>query len=49
MFGQRGASANKLTGWQCFSEAYHAKITKSMSDHTIKLDFCEEIHDIVIG
>ena len=52
MFGQRGASINKLTGWQCFSEAYHAKITKSMSDQlwtTIKLDFCKEIHDIVIG
>lgn len=52
MIGQRGASVNKLTGWQCFSEGYHAKIMKSMSDQlwtTIKLDFCEEIHDIVIG
>ena len=52
MIGQRGASADKLTGWQCFSEGYHAKIMKSMSDQlwtTIKLDFCNEIHDIVIG
>jgi len=52
MIGQRGASANKLTGWQCFSEGYHAKIMKSMSDQlwtTIKLDFCNEIHDIIIG
>ena len=50
--GQRGASKGKISGWQCISEDYSAKIQRSMSDQlwtTVKLDACEEIHDIVIG
>jgi hypothetical protein len=52
VIGQRGATKDKVSGWQCVSEDYSAKIQKSMSDQlwtTVKLDACEEIHDIVIG
>lgn len=49
--GVRGASKDKLTGWSCICENYSAKICKSMSDQlwtTVKLDYCEEIHEIVV-
>lgn len=52
LVGYRGASNGKITGWQMISEWFSAKIQKSMSDQlwtTVKLDACEEIHDIVIG
>jgi hypothetical protein len=49
--GQRGNSKDKVNGWSCISENYSAKIVKSMSDQLwtrVKLDYCEEIHEIVI-
>lgn len=51
-YGIRGSSVGKVTGWRCISEAYSATISKSMSDQlwtTVKLDCCEEIHDITVG
>jgi hypothetical protein len=50
-FGQKGNNKDKVNGWSCISENYSAKIVKSMSDQLwtrIKLDYCEEIHEIVI-
>jgi len=51
MISVRGSGKGKVSGWECFSEGFHAKIQKSMSDQlwtTVKLDMCEEIHDIDI-
>jgi hypothetical protein len=42
----------QLVGWKCSSEVFNAKIIRSNSDQlwtTVKLDYCEEIHDITIG
>jgi len=50
--GRTGRYKDKVNGWEMTNENYSAKISKSMSDQlwtTIKLDMCEEIHDIVIG
>ena len=50
--GSRTDTKGKIMGWECTSEAFSAKIQKSMSDQlwtTIKLDHCEEIHEITIG
>ncbi len=50
--GSRKDTKGKMMGWECTSEDFSAKIQKSMSDQlwtTVKLDSCEEIHDIVIG
>lgn len=47
----RGSNKGKVSGWECLSEVFYAKIQKSMSDQlwtTIKLDHCEEIHEITI-
>jgi hypothetical protein len=51
-YGVQGSLKGKVTGWSCLSEAFSAKINKSMSDQLwtiVKLDYCEEIHDITIG
>jgi hypothetical protein len=51
-FGQKGNNKDKVNGWSCISENYSAKIVKSMSDQLwtrVKLDYCEEIYEIVIG
>jgi len=51
-FGQKGSNKDKVNGWSCISENYSAKIVKSMSDQLwtrVKLDYCEEIYEIVIG
>lgn len=50
-YGERGRLKDKVNGWKCSCEKYHAKIAKSMSDQlwtTIRLDCCEEIHEITI-
>jgi hypothetical protein len=50
--GQKGSLKDKPNGWKMISENYIATITKKMSDQLwtgVKLDACEEIHDIVIG
>jgi len=49
--GQRGTYKDKVSGWQCVTEDYTAKIQKSMSDQlwtNLKLDMCEEVYDIII-
>ncbi len=51
-YGIKGSLKNKINGWKCNTNMFSAKICKSMSDQlwtTIKLDMCEEIHDITIG
>jgi hypothetical protein len=51
-YGERGQYKEMVNGWKCTSEVYSAKIQKSMSHQlwtTVKLDYCEEIHDITIG
>lgn len=51
-YGERGQYTKQVNGWKCTSEVYSAKIQKSMSHQlwtTVKLDYCEEIHDITIG
>lgn len=48
----RGSDKNKVTGWKCSSEIFSAKIQKKLSDQlwtTVKLDHCQEIHEITIG
>lgn len=50
--GIRGKGKDEIVGWECVSEGFCAKIQKSMSDQlwtTVKLDICEEIHEIDIG
>jgi hypothetical protein len=51
-YGERGRYKGKVNGWKCLCEIFSAKIVKSMSDQlwtTVKLNHCEEIHDITIG
>jgi hypothetical protein len=51
-YGEKGRYKGKVNGWKCLCEIFSAKIVKSMSDQlwtTIKLDHCEEIHEITIG
>lgn len=51
LISQRGTYKDKVSGWQCVTEYYTAKIQKSMSDQlwtSIRLDMCEEIYDIII-
>lgn len=51
-YGIKGRLKGKVNGWKCSCEKYYATITKSMSDQlwtTLKLDYCEEIHEITIG
>jgi hypothetical protein len=51
MIGQRGSQKGKVSGWECISENFCAKIQKSMSDQlwtTVNLSMCEEIHIIEI-
>ena len=50
--GVRGSLKDELCGWSCSCERFTAKISKNMSDQLwtrIKLDYCEEIHEIEIG
>lgn len=52
MMGSREDTKGKMMGWECTSEVYSARIQRSMSDQlwtNVKLDACEEIHEIVIG
>ena len=51
-YGVRGSYKNKVNGWKCSSEIFSAKIQKKLSDQlwtTVKLDHCQEIHEITIG
>ena len=52
MIGVKESTKGKHMGWKMTSENFDAKIVKKMSHQlwtSIKLNFCEEIHDIVIG
>jgi hypothetical protein len=51
VYGNTKNNFGKLTGWNCNTKDYSAKIVKSMSDQLwtkIKLDYCDEIYDIVL-
>ena len=51
-YGEKGAHKGELVGWFCETSKYSAKISRAMSDQlwtTVKLDACEEVHEIVIG
>jgi len=51
VYGEKGAHKGELTGWFCQTEKYSAKISRAMSDQlwtTVKLDACEEVHEIAV-
>ena len=51
LIGIRGKSKGKVTGWECTSEGFNAKIQRSMSDQLwtdISSSIFEEIHEITI-
>jgi hypothetical protein len=51
VYGEKGAHKGSLVGWFTETEKYSAKICRSMSDQlwlTVKLDACEEVHEINI-
>ena len=50
-YGEKGAHKGELVGWFCETSKYSAKISRAMSDQlwtTVKLDACEEVHEIAI-
>jgi len=50
-YGEKGAHKGELVGWFCETEKYSAKISRAMSDQlwtTVKLDACEEVHEITV-
>lgn len=52
LIGIRGKSKGKVTGWECTSEGFDAKIQRSMSDQLwtdIRSSIFEEIYEITIG
>ena len=51
VYGEKGAHKGSLVGWFCQTEKYSAKISRAMSDQlwtTVKLDACEEVHEITV-
>lgn len=51
IYGNTKNNLGTVTGWSCINENYSAKISRSMSDQLwtkIKLDYCDEIYDIVL-
>jgi hypothetical protein len=51
-YGVKNGREGQLVGWFCETEKYSAEIKRGLADQlwtTVKLDACEEVHEINVG